>query len=268
MIYPVPLADVLTAEAKPPNWLVHGMFPRGLLMTLAGDPGAGKTTLSYLLAHCCALGYPFLGHPAAPTTVCYFDEENSEVDFHKYNQQIWHGLGCPPLSAYGDRLNFYHFALGGKWFEPMMAVAKDKRPGLITLDTATPVLNIQDENDNSEASRVIQQLRQVQHATSGAETNVLVLKHERTRDDKGHRHTIRGAKVWLGAVDRTFYHIIPSGCRKRNNGLRRTALVPDKLRSYGLELPVGIEPSWTDESRKGLILQGKLGDYRGLREEE
>jgi len=263
----VSLADVLTTEAKPPEWLVQGIFPRGLLVTLAGDPGAGKTTLSYLLAHCLALGYPFLGHATSPTTVCYFDEENSEVDFHKYNQQIWHGLGCPPLEDYGDRLNFYHFALKGPWFEPMLQVTLDKCPGLITIDTATPVLNIQDENDNSEANRVIQQLRRIQYA-HGKAANMLVLKHEKIRDDKSHRHTIRGAKVWLGSVDRTFYHVIPRGCRRRLNGLRRTALVPDKMRSYGLEVPLGIDPSWTDESRKGLIFKGILGDMRGLTTED
>jgi RecA-family ATPase len=268
MIQPVSLAEVLTAEAKPPNWLVQGVFPAGLMITLAGDPGAGKTTLSYLLAHCLALGYPFLGHSTVPTTVCYFDEENSKVDFHKYNQQIWHGLGCPPIEDYGDRLNFYHFALGGKWFDPMVEVVVNKKPGLITIDTATPVLNVQDENDNSEANRIIQQLRRVQHVSPGTETTILILKHEKQRDEKDHRHTIRGAKVWLGSVDRTFYHIIPSGCRKRKNGLRRTALVPDKLRSYGLEVPLGVEPSWTDESRKGLIFKGHLGDTRGIKDED
>lgn len=267
MIQPTPLEDVLTHDATPPNWLVQGVFPRGLMMVLAGDPGAGKTVLSYLLGHTVALRYPFLGHETTQTTVCYFDEENSEVDFRKYNQWIWHGLGCPPLDRYGDRLNFYHFAIVDGWYESMLEVAHAKQPGLIVIDTATPVLNILEENDNSEANLVIKQLRRIQHAI-GKETNVLILKHERQRDDTSHRRTIRGAKVWLGAVDRTFYHVIPNGCRTRKNGLRRTALVPDKLRSFGLEVPLGIEPAWTDESRKGLILNGIMNDTRGLTSSE
>jgi RecA-family ATPase len=267
MIQPTPLEDVLVKEAIPPNWLVKGIFPRGLLMVLAGDPGAGKTVLSYALSHALALGSPFLGHETTPTTVCYFDEENSEVDFHRYNQWIWHGLGCPPVLAYENRLNFYHFALTGPWFDAVLEVAQHRRPGLIVIDTATPVLNIQDENDNSEANRVIQKLRKIQKSVDSL-MNILVLKHERQRDDTSHRRTIRGAKVWLGAVDRTFFHVIPNGCRKRKNGLRRTALVPDKLRSYGLEVPIGIEPSWLDESRKGLIFKAIFGDYRGLSDSE
>ncbi len=266
MIAPVSLTEILTTEPPPPNWLVEGLFLKGLIVVLAGDAGAGKTALSCTLAHCLALGVPFLQHVTTPTTVCYFDEENSEVDFRRYNQWIWHGLGAPAVERYADRLNFYHFAITGPWYEPMREVALAKKPGLIVIDTANPVLNIVEENSNDEAGHVMKRLRLIQK--TNPEMTILILKHERQRDDMSHRRTIRGAKTWLSSADRTFYHVIPSGCRKRKNGLRHTALVPDKLRSYGLEVPLGIDPEWTDESRKGLILKGILGDYRGLKKEE
>ncbi len=265
MIQPVSLSDLLTHTAPPPNWLVEGIFLKGLVMVLAGDPGAGKTALSCLLSHTLALGIPFLGHNTSPTTVCYFDEENSEVDFRQYNQWIWHGLQAPPIERYENRLNFFHFALNGPWYEPMKEVALALKPGLIVIDTANPVLNIKEENSNDEAGHVMKHLRYIQK--TNPEMSILILKHERQRDDTAHRRTIRGAKTWLASADRTFYHVVPNGCRKRKNGLRRTALVPDKLRSYGLEVPLGIEPEWTNESRKGLILKGIFNDTRGLKEE-
>lgn len=267
VIQPISLIDLFTHEPPPPNWLVEGMFLRGLVLVLAGEPGAGKTALSHLLGHSLALGRPFLGHKTTPTTVCYFDEENSRVDFQRYSQWIWHGLGSPPIEEYGNRLNFYHFGLPKSWFDAMEEVAIALKPGLIVIDTANPVLRIDKENDNDEAGRVIGQLRRLQHA-AGSDTTILVLKHEKQRDEKQHRRTIRGAKTWEAAVDRTFYHVIPRGCRARKNGLRRTALIPDKMRSYGLEVPIGIEPDWTDASRKGLIFKGILDDQRGVRESE
>ena len=268
MIQPISLHTLFTDEPPPPNWLVEGVFLKGLVLVLAGEAGAGKTALSHLLAHSLALGRPFLGHRTTPTTVCYFDEENSRVDFQRYSQWIWHGLECPPIEQYGNRLNFYHFALPRSWFDAMEEVASTLKPGLIIVDTANPVLRIEKENDNDEAGRVIGQLRRLQLAAGSSETTILVLKHEKQRDEKQHRRTMRGAKTWESAVDRTFYHVIPRGCRERKNGLRRTALVPDKMRSYGLEVPIGIEPDWTDETRKGLIFKGIYNDPRGVRESE
>lgn len=267
MIAPVPLRKLLVDQPVPPHWLVEGVFPRGLLMVLAGDPGAGKTALSQYLTHCVALGRPFLGHTTAQVPVCYFDEENSEVDFTAYNRRIWQGLGSPDAAQYGNRLNFYHFALSSAWYDEMYAVVKSIHPGLIVIDTASPVLDILDENDNSEANRAIKKLRHIQKIADN-ETNILILKHERQRDDTQHRRTIRGAKVWLGSVDRTFYHIIPRGCRARKDGLRRTVLAPDKLRSFGLEFPLGIDPSWTDASRNGLIFNAYSVKSRDVEPDE
>ena len=267
MLKPTPIDEVLTQAAPEPRWLAKGVFPRGTLMTLGGEQGAGKSTLCYGLAYAVVLGLPFLGYPTEPTTVCYFDEENSPIDFQKYNQRIWQGLGAPALDRIRPHLHLFHFAMQGGWKEAMLEVACTLKPGLIVIDTATPVLQIQDENDNSEASRAIQALRAVQKAASN-DTSILILKHEKQRDEKGHRRTIRGAKVWLGAVDRTFYHIIPRGCRERKDGLRRTALVPDKLRSFGLESPIIIDPSWTDVHRTGLIFKGYSAPAKGDDDED
>lgn len=251
------LPDLLLRDQTEPPWLVQGMLAQGTMVTLAGEPGVGKSFLSYYLAYCVATGAHFLSLPTTPQNVCYFDEENSRPDFIKYNQRVWHGLGAPSLDLLTPRLHLYHQTLVDKWQPRMLAAAKDHAPGLIVIDTATPALHIQDENDNAEASLAIQNLRAVQRA-AGPHCTVLILKHERQRDPSQHRRTIRGAKVWLGAVDQTFYHAIPRGGRRRSDGLRRTILEPDKMRSFGLDSALLIDPAWTDPSRKGLTLHGKL----------
>lgn len=249
------LPDLLALAYTDPPWLVKGMLAQGTMTTLAGEPGVGKSMLSYLLAYCVAGGLPFLNMPTTQNPVCYFDEENSRPDFVKYNQRIWNGLGCPDPTPLNDTLHLYHMTLVDRWQPRMLEAASRHKPGLIVVDTATPALHIQDENDNAEASLAIQNLRAVQRA-SGPHCSVLILKHERQRDPHMHRRTIRGAKVWLGAVDQTLYHAVPRG-RRRADGLRRTILEPDKMRAFGLESSVLIDPNWTDPSRKGLIFHAK-----------
>jgi hypothetical protein len=248
----IDLLDVLTQPIQEPHWLVHGMFMRGTLVVLAGEPGVGKSTLSYYLAFAVAAGVPFLGHTTTPTRVLYIDEENSRPDLIRYASRVWRGLNKPSVES----VRLEHFSLPPRWQPELLRLVRDWAPGLIIIDTASSALHLTDENDNAEASRAIHMLRQAQ-TTAGDETTLLVLKHERQRDDIGHRRTIRGAKTWLGQADAVFYHVFPQGSRERNDGLRKTQLEQDKLRSYGLDCPIEIIPSWTDASRSGLILQGE-----------
>src|SRR5574342_624176 len=94
----IPLADVLTAEVKDPQWLVVDMLPRGQLTILAGAPGVGKSILCYHLALAVASGLPFLGAwETRPCKVLYIDQENSWPDFARYVQWAWRGLGQPDI---------------------------------------------------------------------------------------------------------------------------------------------------------------------------
>lgn len=250
------LPDLLAMTYTDPPWLVKGMIAQGTMVTLAGEPGVGKSMLSYYLAYCVAGGLPFLNMDTIQSPVCYFDEENSRPDFVKYNQRVWQGLGAPDPQLLDGNLHLYHMTLVDRWQPRMLDAAGRHKPALIIVDTATPALHIQDENDNAEASLAIQNLRAVQRA-SGPHCSVLILKHERQRDPYQHRRTIRGAKVWLGAVDQTLYHAVPRGGRRRTDGLRRTILEPDKMRAFGLEAPILIDPAWTDDTRKGLKFHAK-----------
>ena len=257
-------SSVLTRHVIEPEWIVKDMLPRGTMVVLAGEAGAGKSFLSYSLAYAAALGVPFLGLPTAPTKVLYFDEENGEPDFLQYNQWAWAALGCPDVSIIDERLRLEHNSLVGGWKMTMRAALREHQPGLVIVDTTTPAFHIQEENDNAEASRVIRELRQMRHDYASPSMTYLLLKHEKQRDDTSHRRTIRGAKSWLGAVDQTLYHVIPRGARRRKDGLRRTQLEPDKLRAFALRSRLSIEPEWSETTPKGLILNARIvEEYTG-----
>lgn len=251
-------SSIVTQQAIEPHWIVKDMLPRGTTVLLAGEAGAGKSFLSYVLAYSVASGLPFLGHQTVPTRVLYFDEENGEPDFLQYNQWVWSGLGQPDLPALDERLEIEHNALVAGWREKVLVMMGDLKAELVVFDTATPAFSVKEENDNSEATEICRILRGYRQKT-GQETTFLILKHERMRDDPGHRRTIRGAKAWMGAADQVLFHVASKG-RRRKDGLRKTQLLPEKMRAFGLRNPIVIDPQWADTSQKGLILNGYSAD--------
>lgn len=249
------LADIVLAPLTDPLWLVKDMIPRGSFVVLAGEHGTGKSSLLYNLSICAALGKPFLGHTTLSTDILYLDEENGKPDATRYWQWAWRGLGCPDPQLWAPRIRFENFSLSTNWAKTVREfVQQDPRPGLIVVDTATPTLRITDENDNAEASQRILELRSIQ-ALAGNDTTIIILKHEKTRDDVSHRRTVRGAKAWLGAADIVMYLSFKRG---GSHGLRRTVLAADKPRAFGLRYPIEIIPKWSSEQEpRGLILNAQ-----------
>src|ERR1043166_337926 len=247
--------EILTSEVIEPDWIVKDMIPLGTMIILAGEAGAGKSYLMYSLMYAIGAGQPFLGHQTYPTRVLYFDEENSEPDFLQYNQWAWAANGASPMEDL-DALEIQHHALLLDWKAAMTQLVKAHRPGLVIVDTATPAFHIQDENDNAEANRTINTLRAIRKA-AGWPMTFIVLKHERQRDEAGHRRTIRGAKVWLGAFDQVMYHVIAPGARRRKDGTRMTRLEPEKLGAFSLGHNIEIDPIKVIGPPNSLILRAK-----------
>lgn len=249
-------SQIVGKTAVEPHWIIKDLLPRGTTTILAGEAGAGKSFLSYCIAYSVSIGLPVLGHTTVPTKVLYFDEENGEPDFIQYNQWVWAGLGQPDFGLLDTNLRIEHGILVTGWQERMLMLMEEHRPGLVVIDTATPCFSVKDENDNAEANEIMRKLRHFRQSI-GQETTFLILKHERMRDDVGHRRTIRGAKVWLGAADQVIFHVIARG-RRRADGLRKTKLVPDKMRAFGLRQTLLLDPQWRDSDPKGLIINASI----------
>ena len=140
-------------------------------------------------------------------------------------------------------------ASSGGPFGHMDMCAAEWSPDLIVIDTAMTACRVDDENDNSEAGRIVASLRGIQ-ARGDKERALLVLRHSLTGTKEG-----RGAKSWKGLVDAQYYFSARTG-PKSKGGLRKTVIEPRKVRAYGLRNQLEITPSWV-ENRDGIALSGK-----------
>jgi RecA-family ATPase len=261
--YQNPIIDILEAEEKPPDWLVPDLLLQGSLIALAGEPGTGKSYLSYTIGLAIAAGWPALGGlvpKMEPRRVLYFDQENGQQDRDKYLRRSFIGLKnaqgkAPSMQALFDNFFPTHFVLGGdNWLEMAEEYVLELKPHLMVFDTATPCFNIQDENHNGEAAKAVAGIRHLMKLTTPT-CSAIVLKHAKMRTEKGGRRTMRGGKHWEGAVDGTMFQVKAAG-RPRKDGLSLTRLEPAKTRAYGLRQTIYITPRWTDEARSGLVLDG------------
>lgn len=245
------LCEILSGEDEEPEWLVEDMIYKGQMICWAGAPGIGKSYILNALAMSIACRLPFLGKTTTYGKTLYFDEENSTPDLRKYLRDIWRGLGSPDMENLAQSVFHEHFTASAQTnrFNYMKEKALEYQPSLIIIDTATTVCGIKDENDNAEASRAIAGLRGVQRVV-GPKTTMIVLKHQKFTHEIGESRTIRGAKTWLNELDMVLYHVGAVG-HPRKDGLRNTQLVPDKVRGYGLKMPLKVFP---DEFNRGIRL--------------
>ena len=265
------ISDILLSEESPPDWLVPELFIQGGVYCLIGEAGAGKSAISYTLSLAIGAGLPMFGgmfHCMEPKRVLYFDEENSEQDRNAYIRRAWGGLvrqwGMMEqkeqwrlIRLMDENIRLVHFEMGtDDWVETATRHIEEHQPHVMFFDTATPVFNIAEENDNGVASKVVRKLRELMKMTTPIASSI-VLKHAKHRTQKGGQRTVRGGKAWEGAVD-GFLHQVKAPGRPRSDGLRLTRLEPGKVRAFGLRQTVYITPSWTDETEKGLILTGSF----------
>lgn len=265
--YVNPTIDILFGEEKEPEWLVPDMMLRGELTLLAGEPGAGKSLLTYTWALAMAGGVGGFGGiiPASkPMTVVYFDNENSEGNRNKYMTWAWHGLmdnhGQDNEVVFNVSEHFkpVHFILGvPDWEETATEYVQFFKPDLIVFDTAISCCAAEDENSNAEAGLHVAGIRRVMRSVEPVAA-ALVLKHAKRGEQR-----IRGATVWESLADQTMFQVRRPG-RPRKDGLSLTQLKPGKHRAFGLHKKVYITPSFTDAKRRGpgLVLDASYKQNR------
>lgn len=274
------IVDVLCAPDTEPEWVVKDLMVQGSFITLCGESGAGKSIVSYHIAMSIAAGLPVLGLLKAgePKRVVYFDNENSGPDRTKYLKQVWLGLKATNKGKTPDlglmQENFWviptghKYALGNDdWTEKLAIVMEGLHPDAAFFDTAAACFNIEEENSNSEAAKVIREIKR-QMAMVDPPASPWVIKHAKTRTEKGQIRTVRGAKIWKDQSDSLLFFIKASIGRPRKDGLVLTRMVPDKRRAWGLPRSLYITPSWTNPERSGLKLDGSYSADKAHKEAE
>ena len=254
-----PIIDWLTTTQPPVEWLIPDLLPRGYLITLIADAGAGKSTLSYTLGMALASGVPVLGFtPTTARPVLYFDDENAHPDMIVYLQRAWIGLGRPNLDLLERHLWIEPFTLGKVgWADTVKERVLAVRPALVIFDTAIsccPPRTAKGEDDNAEAIRTINTIRELTRLVGAT---ALILKHAKifpTAYDplKEPEYDVRGAKAWKGAADSVLF--LAKGKPPTDAAAGHpTRLFPLKSRAFGLHETVAIRPEYL-EGRRGLRL--------------
>lgn len=268
-----PIVDYLTGEEQPPDWLIPNLIAQGAAVVIAGERGAGKTHVLLTLMLAIAAGHKALSGlvpEGEPKRVVYFNQENSLQDIRRYLRESFNGLGGLKTKRNPDGLdldllqdNFWLVQrhLGGDDWEDRAAEWVDfVQPHVMAFDTATPCFNLADENDNAEANRAMEAVRRLCERTkeeSARIASAAILKHAKTRTEKGQKLRTRGATHWEGSADSVLYQVRAQG-RPKTTGPRRisrTRLVDGKVRAYGLPSTIYITPEWTRDGN-GLILHG------------
>lgn len=243
-----PITDIILSPPVEPSWLVPGMFATGNLVVLAGEAGAGKSLTSYAMAQAIATGSNFLGRDITARKILYYDQENAPQDLNQYLKWAYVGLGEPDLELLSQNFHHSHFQLGdSQWVFKAKTDIELLQPAFVIFDTATPCMNIEDENDNAEAAKTINYLRMLQGLIPGL--SILVIKHakiDKDPDDRQLRYSIRGAKTWVSAVDSVIYQAKLPG-RPRMDQLHNTRLFSGKTRAFGLKDEIKLKPEWVKD---------------------
>lgn len=86
-------ASELTGKAPERDWLVQDWIAAGVVNSLYGAGGVGKTLIAQQLAYCLAIGAPFIGIPTTVKKVFAVLCEDDRAEIHRRHDSLKTGLG-------------------------------------------------------------------------------------------------------------------------------------------------------------------------------
>jgi hypothetical protein len=194
--------DDLVPFSLPPT-LVKGLLPKSGIAFIGGQSGAGKTFIAIDLAVSLTTGIPFFGKRVKEKVgVLIIAGEGAatiqpRITVSRMAKNIEGKLPIAWLSGYPDftkpeQVRSYFEKIKG--VGRMMAENYGVRLGVIIIDTLAAVFDLEDENDNSEASKIIRAMNVMSEALGV----VVVPVHHY---GKGAETGLRGASAWRAGSD-------------------------------------------------------------------
>ncbi len=227
----VPVDDLDTAEIAPQAWAWEGYIPAREVTLLGAHGGAGKSTVSLMLAVCVAVGLPLFGVPTRAAPAVFFSGEDDAQTVRRRLRAVCRLLQVPPHALAGRLLVLdASDADPTLWGEPRLeegpdgilraaspATAAYKELHELLADTPEPLLIVDNASDTfggneikrTEVRGFVRGLRALVRKQGGA---VLLLAHI----DKSAAKGFGGGESYSGS---TAWH---------NSARSRLVLKPDK----------------------------------------
>jgi len=186
-----PVSAAELPDVEPPESLWGGLLYPGTVTQLNAEPGAGKSTLAYNLADLGAQGQDFLGEPFPKAIkVLYVDLETPAWLRRTKIETI-----CGELPGRFYLLDDMSLS---RDVGDLISVCKAEKYDLVILDTQAKILDLDNENDNSEANRAGRLLDRIKMETGAA---ILLIHHTKKGEGGKGVYRGRGASAIAGSVD-------------------------------------------------------------------
>ena len=198
--------DVHFDDLKPftfPPSLIKGLLPRNGIAFIGGQSGAGKTFVAVDLAVALTTGQTFFNRRVKERVgVMFVAGEGAETIQPRLTiaRMARNVDGTLPIAWTATIPDFTKpdevraFISKLRWTNAQMMDQHGVRLGAIVIDTLAAVFALQDENDNSEASKVIRAMKVI-----GDELDVLMVPIHHY--GKGAETGLRGASAWRAGCD-------------------------------------------------------------------
>ena len=186
----------------PPS-IIKGLAPRNGIAFIGGQSGAGKTFVAVDIAVSLSTGQPFFGKRVKEKVgVIIIAGEGAQtlqprITTAKKARSIHTPLPIAWTDTFPDFTKAEEvkaFILKLKRMKQRMLEQYGVRMGCIVIDTLAAVFNLADENDNSEASKIIRAMKVI-----GDELDALVMPVHHY--GKGAETGLRGASAWRAGSD-------------------------------------------------------------------
>lgn len=186
-----------------PNYLIEGTLPKGGVVFLGGQSGAGKTFIECQIATCLATGEDFFGlsvkervgvmilaAKGESTLANHLEAARRERDAAQFLPIAWRGAIADLFSDQERAALLSQLRLVDEHFKSEF----DVRLGCIFVDTMAQAFGFTDENSNAEASRALVKMQAISRDLGAL---VIPVHHFGKSSDSG----LRGASAFRANAD-------------------------------------------------------------------
>lgn len=184
-------ADALLPP-PPIEWVVKNMIERGIVCTIFGEPGCGKTWAMLDLVICVALGKDWVGYSTNKHNVLIIDEESGERRLMRRMGEVMRGhnadASTPVFSVSYARFDFAKPHDVGE----LIHLINSGNVGLVIIDALSDVAPGKDENATKEMKPILMNLKYIAEDTQAA---IILIHHSNKQGN------YRGASTIKADVD-------------------------------------------------------------------